>query len=682
MIFLRSFFTLLLLLCWNIQPSIAQNEAYLDSLKNELTNNPPDSTKALLYFELGKRTYRQSLPEAIDYAKQGYEYGKKSDHHKGLIGNSGMLGYFYMAMGKYDSSEMYYRERLEHAQRHKKEDQVGASYANLGNILYRKKNYEEAIKHCLKGLKVYEELGNKGEQGRILNSLFIFLEEAGDLKQAETYALKSLTLKEEMKDSTGLGRGYNNLGGFYADQGRYDEAIAYTKKAEAINQAIGSKLGISMTYSNLGYTYEKLGQYQLAQKYQEKALQLSYELDDKEGISIELEHLGKNLIKQGKYTAALDYLKKALVAVKEMDYIQNEVSLLEALGDVYAKLGDHKKAYAYATKFANLQDSLNTSKNSQAISDIQTKYETEKKNQQIELLTKENEIQDLNIKNQKTFNYALIGFLILTALLAFVIWNRYQLKAKTSGLLAEKNMELEKLNATKDKLFALIAHDLKNPLSAFRSITQSLSGNLVNISKNDIEYFLEELNKSANNLYDLLQNLLNWAISQIDQLPFHPEEVALPPIVKENISLLSMNAKEKQIELVQDIQEDMIVFSDKNILRTVLRNLIGNAIKFTPENGKVSVSSSMSNGHTEIVVSDTGIGISPEDLEKLFKVEEDVSSIGEGEGKGTGLGLILCRELLEKQGGSITAKSELGKGSSFYISIPNKDNPKAITQLN
>ena len=667
-----------LILLFAHQHLYAQNEAYIDSLKKALETHPADSDQAVTYFELAKINTRTSFSVAIDYAEKGYEFGLKTDHPKGIIGNLGIMGYSYMALGKYDSSEIFYQKRLEHSERLKQVDQVGASYANLGMLAYRKEQLEKAIELTLKGLKVYEELNNIGEQARILNSLSIFMENAGDLKQSEEYALKSLKLKEEVNDETGLARGYANLGGFYTDQERYEEALENLKKSEILHKKLGYEAGLVFVYTNMGMAYDKLKKHKIAQNYHEKSLELCYKVDDVDGISLGLENLGENLMHQGKYKEAISYLQKSLEQAEKIDYIQNEPTLYKAMAKAYSKTGNYAKAYEFSDRFATLKDSLNTAQNTKAISEMQTKYETEKKNQQIELLTKENEIKSLSIKNQQLFNYALIGFLALTGILAFVIWNRYQLKTKTSALLADKNMELEKLNATKDKLFALVAHDLKNPLSAFRSITQSLSTNLVNISKSDIEYFLEELNKSANSLYDLLQNLLSWAISQIDQLPYKPEKLSLQPLLNENIDLLALNAKEKNVELTYELNGLDSVLADKNMLRTVLRNLIGNAIKFTPEGGQVTVIGHQIDNYTHIEVKDNGVGISESDMNKLFKVEEDVSTIGVGEGKGTGLGLILCKELMEKQGGSISVESKLGEGSSFIVKLPTNKNQAVV----
>ncbi|MGB0525386.1 MAG: tetratricopeptide repeat protein [Flammeovirgaceae bacterium] len=657
-----------------VVPTHAQLEHKIDSLKQVIAETTEDTVKAATYFELAKLYTRSSLSQAKEFANEGLIYAKKTNHPKGLIGNLGILGYLYMSFGKYDSAQIYYEERLDYAFQFKDTLQIGATYANMAIMNYRKDDYKQAVELGLKGLKIIEPLGNVLEQARAMSNLANYLEKAGDIERAEYYMKQGLALKEQVNDERGIVRSLAGLGGFYTDQEKYEEAITYLERAEKACLKLGDQFNLSITYANWGLALDGLKKHREAEGYHQKALAISEEINDTEGVGIGLENLGGNLSHQGKNREALAYYLKALAVVRELKYIQNERTLLGAIADVYAKLGEHEKAYQFSVEFNALQDSLNKVHNTEAISEMQTKYETEKKNQQIALLTKENEIKELNIQNQRTFNYALIVFLALITILALVLWNRYKLKQRTSGLLAEKNMELEKLNATKDKLFALIAHDLKNPLSSFRSITQSLNENLIHISKSDLEYFLSSLNQSANSLYDLLQNLLSWAISQINQLPFHTEKIALKTIVEENIALLEANAQSKNIKLTHDIKEADYVFMDKNSLRTVLRNLMGNALKFTPKDGSVSVTSKLVDQRVLIEVHDTGIGISSEDLTKLFKIEEDVSVVGSSKEKGTGLGLILCKELLEKQQGEIYAKSELGKGSTFTIAIPHQAN--------
>lgn len=296
-------------------------------------------------------------------------------------------------------------------------------------------------------------------------------------------------------------------------------------------------------------------------------------------------------------------------------------------------------------------------------------YETEKKEARILLLNKENEIKAAKIKRNTII---LISFMVLSILLitlAFVLKRSNNFKTQTNLILAEKNEQLRTLNATKDKLFSIIAHDLKNPLSAFRNITGSLKNQFTNLSKEDIEEFVTDLYDSSSKLMDLLQNLLKWAISQTNNIKVEKQVQPVLPVVSSAIASVQYNAEEKYIKITNTVDENLTADIDVNILETILRNFISNAVKFTPKNGEIKVFQVMQGDKIKLCVADNGIGLKPEDQQKLFSINENVSKIGSSPEKGTGLGLILCKELIEKMGGTIGVESEENKGSTFYITV-------------
>ncbi|RKZ72771.1 MAG: hybrid sensor histidine kinase/response regulator [Candidatus Parabeggiatoa sp. nov. 1] len=230
--------------------------------------------------------------------------------------------------------------------------------------------------------------------------------------------------------------------------------------------------------------------------------------------------------------------------------------------------------------------------------------------------------------------------------------------------------ELKQANATKDKLFSIITHDLKNLFNALLGFSEELvnNNNLDTEGRQDIQV-IQQTSKQG---YKLLKNLLEWAKSQTGKTAFQPTTFNLKAIVAINIELLTNNAQSKNITILSDILETTLVFADENMLNTVLKNLLSNAIKFTPANGTVAISCEEKDTEVEISISDTGIGIKPEDIDKLFKIDVSHTTIGTGKEEGTGLGLILCKELVEKNGGSIWVEGEEGKGSRFYIRLPSQ----------
>lgn len=237
--------------------------------------------------------------------------------------------------------------------------------------------------------------------------------------------------------------------------------------------------------------------------------------------------------------------------------------------------------------------------------------------------------------------------------------------------------KLNELNTSKNKFFSILSHDLKGSFGQFIGATDLILDEINNFDKKQIENIVQLLNEQAERSYKLLENLLDWSKSQEGILKFKPEPINISILIKEIIEYYNQTAKKKSINLSAKIKESLMVYADKYMLSTVLRNLISNAIKFTPHGGDVVVaanelfdSENYGNKILEISVKDTGVGIAKERIDHLFNMEGNYSTKGTGGEMGTGLGLILCKEFIEKHGGKIWVESEAGKGSNFKFTIP------------
>jgi len=236
--------------------------------------------------------------------------------------------------------------------------------------------------------------------------------------------------------------------------------------------------------------------------------------------------------------------------------------------------------------------------------------------------------------------------------------------------LKEQKEQLKELNATKDKFFSILAHDLKNPFSNLYSMSELISGNYDNLDEEEKVMMLKNINKSAEFIYNLLENLLTWSKTQRGRIDYNPTIFNLTKLIQVNINLHRIPAENKGIILKSDLKDDIHAFGDSEMINTVLRNLINNAVKFTDKGGTVEVFIRKKDGYIEVQVRDEGVGISTENLKKLFHIDEKFKSKGTKGETGTGLGLILCKEFVEKNGGIIRAESEEGSGSVFFFSIP------------
>jgi len=243
------------------------------------------------------------------------------------------------------------------------------------------------------------------------------------------------------------------------------------------------------------------------------------------------------------------------------------------------------------------------------------------------------------------------------------------LNDQLENLVEMRTLELTKLNLEKDKFFSIISHDLKSPFQGFLGITKAMAENASSFSVEELEKFGSEMYKTAKNLFTLLKNLLEWAQMQNGAMKYEPKEISLAGSITENVTILKKRSEQKGISIRSAVPENLSVYADEQMLNSVLLNLISNAIKFTREDGKITINAKAVDEMIEIAVNDTGVGMPNKTMEKLFKLGEKVGSKGtEGE-LSTGLGLLLCKEFVEKHGGKIWAESEVGKGSTFYFTL-------------
>jgi len=233
--------------------------------------------------------------------------------------------------------------------------------------------------------------------------------------------------------------------------------------------------------------------------------------------------------------------------------------------------------------------------------------------------------------------------------------------------------ELRKLNATKDKFFSIIAHDLRNPFHSIMGFSDLLMSNYDSTKDNDKKEFIRLINESANSAYGLLENLLNWTRAQTNRIKFEPSQIDLSKIIHRNISILSVHAKNKDITLTYEVPQNIIVVADENMVDTIIRNLLANAIKFTQTNGKVHVSARIEDYDVIISVADTGIGMDEETLSKLLNREEFFNTPGTSGETGTGLGLIVSKEFITRHGSDLIIESKKNEGSIFTFSLPIKE---------
>jgi signal transduction histidine kinase len=257
----------------------------------------------------------------------------------------------------------------------------------------------------------------------------------------------------------------------------------------------------------------------------------------------------------------------------------------------------------------------------------------------------------------------LISITTAVAILLGLFFRLYLSKRRTNKIISN-------INNQKDKFFSIIAHDLRGPFNGFLGLTELMAEDIDNMTTEEVKFAAVNMRSSAKNLFNLLENLLNWSRMEQHLIPFDPKEYTLKPIILDSILTLQDTAKNKEITINITISDKIEVFADINMIQAVIRNIVLNAIKFTPKNGRINIYAEENDENTIISITDSGIGMSSNIIENLFKLDVQNNRIGTNEEPSTGLGLILCKEFIEKHDGKIWVESTEGKGSTFSFNLP------------
>ncbi|MBN2634645.1 MAG: PAS domain S-box protein [Prolixibacteraceae bacterium] len=248
-------------------------------------------------------------------------------------------------------------------------------------------------------------------------------------------------------------------------------------------------------------------------------------------------------------------------------------------------------------------------------------------------------------------------------------------RKKAEEALKKSEAQLAELNATKDMFFSIIAHDLKSPFNSILGLSELLIERIGNKNYSEIETFASLIKTSSQRTLDLLTNLLEWSMAQTGRIQFNPDFVDLSKLVVTVLDLLDHSAKQKSVSIKNEVPGNFMVWADKNMLKTILRNLISNGIKFTNTGGEIIIGAQKNNDKKLVSVTDNGIGMKPETVKKLFRIDHSHSTRGTEDESGTGLGLLLCQEFIEFHNGTITAESTPGKGTTFFLTLPERNTP-------
>jgi len=545
------------------------------------------------------------------------------------------------------------------------ENSTSYHFANLllatGNCYGSLGLYTVGIDHYLKARKIFSELNDAEKLTTISNNLGAYYIRLGNFKDA-LKVFNSMDLSE--KDDP-LNVSVNvNLGFIYLGLEDYTKAEDYFLKVLDLGNSAIEIRGKAISSYKLGNLYSEQSSFQKALKYYDKSLGYYSELQNEAQTMNPLNGIAEVYFLMGNIEKAKEMgLKSESIGGKTQTLLElNEI--VNLLSRIYEEDGNYKKAYEYSKKNLSLKDSLNLNQRDQEIQVMQAEYEFERREEA--LVTEQN----TRLRKQRVITGGISSVFGLSLIFIFIVYKGKKAKDKANLRLEKVNSDLEETNRIKNQLFSIIAHDLRNPLTSLYGLVTLLEMKVT--KQEDLQKLIPDLASQFKHTSTLLNNLLNWAKSQMDGYKVIPVLFNISKIFRSNMEILNKRFQEKGISVSIDNSNSVMVYADKNMIDLVVLNLLSNALKYCDKNDSVSIGTSTNGNKLKFEVKDSGTGI-PENKIALLFTNSFYSTSGTRNEAGTGLGLMLCKEFIERNNGEIWVESEFGKGTSFFFTLPAKN---------
>ncbi len=453
-----------------------------------------------------------------------------------------------------------------------------------------------------------------------------------------------------------------SLGEIALEQGRFEEALHNFEVIEKKGNLI-QDFDKSTFYQNLGLCYFHERNFSNAEKYLLKGANLQLKRKDTLKLINVYVNLGNLYYEQYKDQQAIPYFEKAYQLSKKVGDFELKQNVAENMAIVEENRKNFVKGLSYRKESEQWKDSLNDQNKVWAIAQLEKKHAVHQKQKEITLLEAENKIK---IAERNGLFYSSVSLLLLLGTSVYF----FRQKVKRNKIILTQKEELDELNATKDKLFSIVSHDLRSSVNALKTSNVKLIATLESKNYNELDQLLHTNSSIANSSYNLLDNLLNWALLQTKQLYFHQESQHLFSVIQQ----IEYNYKplflDKKIAFSNAVSKDVFVFVDLDSFKIILRNLLDNAIKFSKSEGKISIYTQDSDDKfCHLVVEDTGIGMTTQLQEELLKESVLLSKKGNSELMGSGLGTHLCKSMIKKNGGKLSIESQENIGTKICVSL-------------
>lgn len=625
-----------------------------------------DPKKALLFIEETER-----LAKALNYTKGLAEI----NYYKARIYSD--KNDYYNAIDNFSKSKQFYKQIG---------DALGIAKINncIGLIEISRGNYSAGLEYSLSAIKIFEEKNLRKELSLAYNNLAEAYYNTQQIDKALEFNFKALNIREQLNDSTGLKTSNKNIAMLYSMRKEHRKAIEYYEKVLSLLNPNKDKALRGEILPRIGDQYLNFKEYDKASDYLVEGLSYNRSINNKEGILQALNSIGNLNLKQNKTKLAESQITEARQLAKTSTNKNEILKNLKLLVSLDSTRNKYQSAFEWQRQYYALKEELEQQNkpkipvNTDSIKDEMSGAVTN--DTDVVTSFEENAANKSEVKKLKAISYVLIGAFItvLTILLLIYLKRKntikytQELEAKNEQIqlqnnaILEQTQHLEEINKAKDRLFSIVSHDLKDSISSIKGFLDLLKED--SISRDEFNELIPELSENANNASLLLYNLLNWSKSQMQNLEPNPELFNIQEVFHNKISLVEPKIEQKRIVLIDESQRDFI-YADKSMIEIVIQNLITNAVKFSKVGDIITISNRDQNGKSIICVEDTGVGMSKENLNKIFK-GQNFTTVGTKNEKGTGLGLTICKELVELNKGRIWVESTQNVGSKFYVELP------------
>ncbi|MDR1129578.1 MAG: hypothetical protein LBK96_01170 [Prevotellaceae bacterium] len=650
--------------------------AQTDSLRQRIAvaEAAPDTTLVNLYFETGKEYEKTDMDSAVFFYRKAGDLSDRIKWTAGQFRFTEEYGGILQLKGLLDSALAVNERGLAIATASGNETHIATANSHIGNLYFYRNEYTRSLNYHLKAVSFFEKADSTRYLAVEYDLIQINYYNLKDYDRAIEYGNRALNLMSGDPDNLFLCNICMNLGNNYIDSHprRYREAWDAYTNALRIAKLHNNLFNEFLIEINLAYYFyvQHNPDLKQAEPHLQRGLELCEIFDAPYAHGILYQEMSDVEWIKGNFDKSRYWIAKAMEIAEKNHFTADIGTCYKILANLALNEKDYTGHRDYVWKADSIRNELTGETVLKSARELEVKYETEKKELQLAG-------QQAVIGRQKAVGFALAGGLALLAIILFLLWYMLWLRSKRNRALSSLNTALEErndalagMNATKDRFFSIISHDLRNPALAQRNALQMLSDHSGQWDAATLKEFYRELLDSADSNVELLNNLLNWAQVQTGRIQFKPTAIDLSDTFRDEIRLIRRTAAQKGVSFNVEMPDRAIVTADPRMLATIVRNLLTNAVKFTPEGGTVTLSvEKIDATKTEITVTDTGTGMTHEQIATLFSLDSRPPQQGTAGEQGTGLGLTVCREMLERHGSILQIESYPNRGSRFRFVI-------------